>query len=124
MTTMPTLLDLVARRARVENHGPWPRVVVDDVTWQTAGERLATGQWGLLGPWAEPDTVHAAHTEAHPLSVVSLACDGRFPSLGRAHAPAQRLERTIRDLFGLVPDGLPDARPWLDPRRWGGRGPR
>jgi Ni,Fe-hydrogenase III large subunit len=123
MTTMPTLLDLVTRRARVENHGPWPRVVVDDVTWQTAGEQLATGQWSLLGLWAEPDTVHAALSEADTFAVVSLACDGRFPSLGRAHAPAQRLERTIRDLFGLVPDGLPDARPWLDHGRWGVRAP-
>ena len=29
-----------------------------------------------------------------------------------------RLERTIRDLFGLEPIGLPDTRPWLDHGRW------
>jgi len=34
-----------------------------------------------------------------------------------------RLERTIRDLFGLVPVGLPDERPWLDHCRWGVRHP-
>jgi Ni,Fe-hydrogenase III large subunit len=124
MSTMPTLLDLVTRRGRVENHGPWPRVVIDDATWQIVGERLAAGQWSLLGLWGEADTVHAALGEADTSVVVSLACtDGRFPSLSRAHAPAQRLERTIRDLFGLVPDGLPDARPWLDHGRWGVRAP-
>src|SRR5205807_257206 len=33
--------------------------------------------------------------------------------------PAIRLERTIRDLFGLEPLGLVDQRPWLDHGRFG-----
>jgi Ni,Fe-hydrogenase III large subunit len=33
-----------------------------------------------------------------------------------------RLERAIRDLTGLVADGLPDLRPWLDHGRWSGDG--
>ena len=47
------------------------------------------------------------------------ASAGGFPSLGRVHPPAIRLERAIKDLFGLEPQGAPDARPWLDHGRWG-----
>jgi Ni,Fe-hydrogenase III large subunit len=47
--------------------------------------------------------------------VQSLDCpDKRYPSVGALHAPAIRLERAARDLFGLDPVGLPDTRPWLD----------
>ena len=49
--------------------------------------------------------------------------EGAFPSLGRHHPPAIRLERAIRDLFGLEPQGAVDARPWLDHGRWGRRQP-
>ena len=37
-----------------------------------------------------------------------------FPSVGRYHPPAIRLERAIRDLYGIEPVGAPDPRPWLD----------
>ena len=47
----------------------------------------------------------------------------RYPSVGALHPPALRLERTIRDLFGLVAHGLPDTRPWLDHGNWGVRFP-
>jgi Ni,Fe-hydrogenase III large subunit len=56
--------------------------------------------------------------------VATIECpDGRFPSVGRLHPPAIRLERALRDLFGLDPVGLPDQRPWLDHGRWGQRHP-
>ena len=38
--------------------------------------------------------------------------------MGRSHPPAIRLERTITDLFGLVPSGAIDTRPWLDHGNW------
>jgi Ni,Fe-hydrogenase III large subunit len=41
-----------------------------------------------------------------------------FPSVGRFHPPAIRLERVIRDLYGYVPDGAPDCRGWLDHGQW------
>ena len=53
----------------------------------------------------------------------STARTGVFPSLGRVHPPALRLERAIRDLFGLEAGGAPDARPWLDHGRWPMRHP-
>ena len=37
-----------------------------------------------------------------------------YPAVGSRHPPAIRLERTIRDLYGLQPEGLPDLRSWLD----------
>src|SRR5207245_3219417 len=46
-----------------------------------------------------------------------------FPSVGKHHPPALRLERIINDLFGLSAQGSPDARPWLDHNRWGVRYP-
>jgi Ni,Fe-hydrogenase III large subunit len=39
--------------------------------------------------------------------------------VGALHPPAIRLERAVRDLYGLDPLGLPDARPWLDRGVWG-----
>ncbi|RME68438.1 MAG: hydrogenase expression protein HypE, partial [Alphaproteobacteria bacterium] len=73
-----------------------------------------------------PKTMHMALLDeaAGDIGVISLDClNGRFPSVSARHAPALRLERTARDLFGLVPKGLPDARPWLDHGRWGVRQP-
>jgi Ni,Fe-hydrogenase III large subunit len=56
--------------------------------------------------------------------VATIECpDKRFPSVGRLHPPAIRLERALRDLFGLDPVGLSDQRPWLDHGRWGQRHP-
>src|SRR5882672_11767367 len=58
------------------------------------------------------------------IAIVSLDCPNRtFPSVGKHHPPALRLERTINDLFGLSAQGSPDARPWLDHNRWGVRYP-
>jgi Ni,Fe-hydrogenase III large subunit len=123
---MPSLTELILEGQRVRDHRPWPRVIIDPVIWSfTAGE-LADGHWTLLGLWGEPDAVHAALLDelAAEIAVVSLECiDGRYPSVGQRHPPAIRLERTARDLFGIVPTGLPDMRPWLDHGRWGVRDP-
>ena len=118
---MPSLTTMIAGGDRVDGHRPWPRAVVDATLWVMAAERLAEGDWTLLSLWGEPDRVHMALLEAEPtdIGVLTFECpDGRFPSVGALHAPAQRLERTIRDLYGLEPQGAPDVRPWLDHGRW------
>ena len=123
---MPVLTDLIPQGARVQEHRPWPRAVVDSTLWTVAATRVADGHATLLGLWAEPGVVHAAllDEETGAIAVLSLACpDGRFPSIGRWHAPALRLERSLHDLFGLVPADLLDERPWLDHGRWGLRHP-
>jgi Ni,Fe-hydrogenase III large subunit len=44
---------------------------------------------------------------------------GCFPSVGRFHPPAIRLERAIRDLYGHMPLNALDSRAWLDHGQWG-----
>jgi Ni,Fe-hydrogenase III large subunit len=111
---------------KTPHHRPYPRVILDPTLWNAAADHLAEGRFSLLGLWGEPGTVHMAlhDPEDGSIGVVSLDCPGgRYPSIGRRHAPALRLERTLRDLFGLEPEGLPDRRPWLDHGRWGVRHP-
>jgi Ni,Fe-hydrogenase III large subunit len=79
------------------------------------------GQLTLLGLWGETASVHIAILDpaSSTVGVLSLPCpDGVYPSVGRVHPPAMRLDRAIHDLFGLVPEGLPDPRPWLDHGTW------
>jgi Ni,Fe-hydrogenase III large subunit len=103
---------------------PFARIVVDRETWQGAAQHLATGEARLLSLWGEPDAVHMALETSANIAVLSLACVGKsFPSVGRVHPPALRLERSIRDLFGLQSEGCPDERRWLDHGRWGVRHP-
>jgi Ni,Fe-hydrogenase III large subunit len=121
---MPSLIDLTLEGRKVGQYGPWPRVAVDASGWAFAASELAHGRWSLLGLWGEPATVHMAimDEQTAEIAVVSLDCADRiYPSVGRHHPPALRLERTIHDLFGLSAQGSPDARPWLDHNRWGVR---
>jgi len=117
---MPSLAEIVAAGRRMDTR-PWPRAVVTTDAWRDVTHMLAEGRAILLGLWGEPDAVHmAAMDEASGgIALVSLACaDGTFPSVGAMHPPAIRLERAIRDLYGLEPVGAPDTRPWLDHGRW------
>jgi Ni,Fe-hydrogenase III large subunit len=99
-------------------------MLVSTDRWQDAINGLVEGRWTLSGLWGDVGVVHMALMAGSDLSVLSLPClDGHFPSVGRLHAPAARLERTISDLFGLVPLGAIDTRPWLDHGNWGLRYP-
>ena len=112
---------------RVGRHHGAPRLDVERDGWLDATAALSAGRLTLAGLWGDDDAVHmAVHAQAEDesLAVLTLACpDGTFPSVGRLHAPAIRLERTVRDLFGLTPQDAPDLRPWLDHGRWGVRHP-
>jgi Ni,Fe-hydrogenase III large subunit len=119
---MSSLVEIIHEGRRVAAHRPWPRTIVTASTWNLASRQLAEGQLTLLGLWGDVDTVHMVLLDEEPfaIGVITLECeDGRFPSLGAVHPPAIRLERAIRDLYGLQADGLPDQRPWLDHGRWG-----
>jgi Ni,Fe-hydrogenase III large subunit/Ni,Fe-hydrogenase III component G len=119
---MTSLTEIARNSQKVETHRPWPRAVVTEDTWQAALRQLVDGRATLLGLWAEPRSVHLALIEeiSSGIAVFSLECrNGRFPSVAAVHPPAIRLERAIRDLYGLRPVGLPDARPWLDLGFWG-----
>jgi Ni,Fe-hydrogenase III large subunit len=123
---MPSLIDLTLEGRRVQQHGPWPRVVVDASIWKFAASELGRQSWSLLGLWGEGATVHMAVLDERSaeIAVVSLDCPERlYPSVASHHPPALRLERTVNDLFGLSAEDLPDARRWLDHNCWGVRAP-
>ena len=123
---MSELDDIIAQGQTVERHRPWRRVVVTRDAWRAVGCELAAGNATLLGLWGDGNVVHMAVAvePVRDITVVSLDCPDRtFPSVGALHAPAIRLERAIRSLYGLEPAGLPDERPWLDLGFWGVRHP-
>ena len=117
---------LLANGRAVAEHQPWPRATVDEDAWRDATAALREGELTQLSLWGERDAVHMAVYDAQTrgAAVITLPCpNGAFPSVGLSHPPAIRLERTIADLFGLVPLDAPDSRPWLDHGRWGVRHP-
>lgn len=123
---MSALGDILHRGRHVAGHHPYPRVEVDAAGWEDAAFQTADGRCTLLSLWGEVDGVHMALAgpDAMEIAVISLPCaGGRFPSVGQHHPPAIRLERSIRDLYGLEPQGAIDERPWLDHGRWGRRRP-
>jgi Ni,Fe-hydrogenase III large subunit len=131
---------ILARFAPVGFHAPWQRFDVDFEAWASIAKSLGSGAGDLLGLWGDVGTVHMA-LRAPPADpcVISLACTptlpspasgggtergaAGFPSVGRFHPPAIRLERAICDLYGHVPADAPDHRAWLDHGQWGLRAP-
>jgi Ni,Fe-hydrogenase III large subunit len=123
---MSAILSKLAGRTPVGGHRPWPRHVVNVEAWNAVGRALGEGTADLLSLWADEDHVHLAlRSGAHPTPlVISLGVsNGSYPSVGRHHPAALRLERALRDLHGFAPAELPDARPWLDHGAWGLRAP-
>ena len=113
------LHDVIRAGRQIVDHSPCPRAVVNHEGWRRATGVLSGGQWTLLGLWAEREHVHMALNDNGELGVLSIVCEAkRFPSVGQSHPPAMRLERAIRDLWGLEAEGLADTRPWLDHGRW------
>lgn len=121
-----TLLEFLSMGREVSGHRPWPRYQLDAKGWKRLAEQMTVSNWEILAEWAEPAEVHVLlrGEDSGAIAVASHPCpDHKFASLGRVRASAIRLERTIRDLYGLVPEGLPDQRPWLDHGRWEVRHP-
>jgi Ni,Fe-hydrogenase III large subunit/Ni,Fe-hydrogenase III component G len=120
---MPALVDIIEGK-RVEDHRPWPRLMVTPAGWRKIVSEIAAGRATLLGLWGDASascTVHMAFIEqdSNNIAVVSLECpDQTFPSVGALHPPAIRLERALHSLYGLQPVGAPDTRPWLDLGFW------
>jgi Ni,Fe-hydrogenase III large subunit len=125
VTETSNIIDtLFATGTKIAGGGRWPRVRVSLEAWLGLYEALGRGDAELVAFWGEIDHVHLAVREGSASAIVSLRCiDGGYPSLGRLHPPAIRLERALRDLVGLQPTGLPDERPWLDHDRWDVRHP-
>lgn len=122
-----TLTDFLSCGRRVAAHQPWPRFVLDEKGWKSLEAQLDVCDWVLLGLWADGSEVHVAlHDDiSGEVAVASLAVAERraFPSLSARRPAAKRLERSVQDLYGYVPVGLDDQRPWLDHGRWPRRTP-
>jgi len=109
---------------RVEDHRPWPRVIVTADAWRRVTRDVAAGRATLLGLWGDSGAEPCVHMAiiadtTGEIAVLTLACAaGTFPSVGALHPPAIRLERAIRSLYGLDAVGAPDTRPWLDLGFW------
>ncbi len=115
------LAEFIATRSSTGGHGRYPRVEIDVSSWQIAIGQLESQNWILFGLWGERDSVNMALLDesASDVAIVTLPCvEGSFPSVAKRHSPASRLERAIRDLFGLEAEGAPDVRPWLDHGCW------
>lgn len=119
---MSEILEMIASSPDDFRGHPMPRHTVTAGEWEQAARDAGRGELTLLSLWASRGAVHMAlmNDETKRIGILSLEnrVDG-FPSVGLWHAPAQRLERAVHDLFGFAPEGAADARPWLDHGRWG-----
>ena len=117
---MTALGELMAKGTAAEHSAPWPRAEVKKHEWMEAIAGLAAGDLTLMGLWGDPRRVHMmlSDTEGGIGTLTLAALRYSYPSVGATHPPAIRLERAIRDLFGLAPEGLDDTRPWLDHGKW------
>jgi Ni,Fe-hydrogenase III large subunit len=100
---------------------PWSRYRVDADAWSRCGQALKAGEADLLALWCDSEEAHLAlrvRDAGMPAVVSIMLTGGVFPSIGHLHAPAIRLERTIRDLYGVNPKGCPDQRSWIDHGAW------
>ena len=92
--------------------------------WTGLAKGCASDLQDLTALWFDNGAMHMAlcDTRRHKRAIVSLPLrDGSYPSAGLHHKPAMRLERAMRDLYGVRPAGLPDERGWLDHGVWPSR---
>jgi Ni,Fe-hydrogenase III large subunit len=127
VTTMEegAIARLLSGRAPADFHAPWPRFEADAALWTAVAKAMGDGGADLIGLWGDAGRVHMA-LRAPPAGpcVISLVVEGEsFPSVGRFHPPAIRLERAICDLYGYAPTDAPDSRSWLDHGQWGRSAP-
>ncbi len=82
---------------------------VERPEWTALAAGCAEGWHDLCALWFEAGRMRMALIDrgAGHRAIVSLPCvNGAYPAVGRYHAPAIRLERAMRDLYGVKPDGL------------------
>ncbi|SJZ95904.1 Ni,Fe-hydrogenase III large subunit [Enhydrobacter aerosaccus] len=117
MSAVVSLTDLIS--GREAGRDGYVRLDVTPDLWTALARSCAQGSVDLSALWADGGKVRMALNGDGQRVIVSLETDGgAYPSVAAIHAPAMRLERAARDLYGLRPVGLPDERAWLDHGRW------
>jgi Ni,Fe-hydrogenase III large subunit len=97
------------------------RLLVNVRDWIGLALGCANGMQDLLSLWIDAGSVHMAigvSAEGIRLIVSLPLKRSGFPSVGKNHAPAIRLERTLQDIHGVKAQGLPDGRNWIDHGKW------
>ena len=124
-TRLATLLTEAGIAARNCNGEP-PCLQLPFEQWTTMAKLAKEAGLRLVAVWAaqegEAFIIHAAfackdHGYALAKTTLDTAPD-EFPSITPYYVAAARMERVIHDLFGLIPDGHPDTRPWLKHEHW------
>lgn len=100
-------------------------LLVNNERWKDVTRNLAEQAATLVAMWGERNdeggnvNLAVRHKGERAIEIVShSAPDSHYPSVGRHHPSAILMERVIQDVHGLVADGLPDTRPWLDHGFW------
>ena len=117
---MASLKNILAKGRKATENKACPRAVFE-AEGRVMPSKLAQGNLDLLALWGDEGCVHAAlfDRKDRMAGIITLeAPKGHFPSFGRHFPGAVRMERAITDLCGLMPEGTPDTRPWLDHGRW------
>jgi len=117
------LADAIRAALQIRTDG-FARVEADAALWIGLAKACAAGWHDLGALWVDGHHVRMALWDAKEncRAIVSLSLKGgAYPSVGLHHAPALRLERAMRDLYGAIPEGIPDDRRWLDHGVWPGR---
>ena len=118
---MGSLADILRNAQPEPMNGEWISHAVDPDVWTDIAKFIAAGDADLTALWGYERCVRMAFMErtTTQYAIVSLDCpDRKFPSVALHHVPAQRLERTILDVYGLEAIGAQDRRPWLDHGTW------
>ncbi|MBK5265782.1 MAG: NADH-quinone oxidoreductase subunit C [Alphaproteobacteria bacterium] len=118
----PVPLAATALAAKLKG-GPdgFVRLRIDERDWISLAMGCAQGLQDLLALWVDGDAAHMglSDSELKLRIIVSVPLHrGSFPSVAKNHAAAIRLERTLQDLHGVKPLGLPDGRNWIDHGKW------
>jgi len=99
---------------------------VDAAQWREACRRADFDGGRLVALWGSDDadigkgrSVHAALVIPPGLAVITLPlADERYPDISDIFPAAGRMQRAVRDLFGLVAEGAADERSWLRHAAW------
>jgi Ni,Fe-hydrogenase III large subunit/Ni,Fe-hydrogenase III component G len=102
------------------------RATVDAAQWREACRRAAFDGGRLVALWGSDDSdigkglaVHAALLTQPGLAVITLPlADERYPDISDIFPAANRMQRALHDLLGLLPEGAADERPWLRHAAW------
>jgi Ni,Fe-hydrogenase III large subunit len=97
------------------------RLRITERDWIGLAMGAAQGLHDLLALWIDGNAAYMAlgvPARGARIIVFLPLKRGSFPSVARNHPPAIRLERTLRDLHGVEPQGLADTRIWIDHGKW------